>query len=122
MPAMKLIFSSFYFTLTIAIAVAALIISGIEFPETVKTFKHAADHFLDLFSDAFLPANYALLREFVFDGKNVLLISYVIATRVVLAILRELFFPSDDYWDRRRIEREQNAGKSPFHRWGKRSS
>jgi len=121
MQALRLFFSSFYFMATIAIAVAALIVTGIQFPDTLIVLKREADLLLNMVSDSYFEPRYALLREFVFDGKNVILIGYVIATRVVLALLRALLFPSDDYWDRRRDERGHD-GKSPFNRWGKRGS
>ncbi|MDX2265314.1 MAG: hypothetical protein NW215_10125 [Hyphomicrobiales bacterium] len=91
---MHMFLASANFMLTIAVGVAAFVLAAIHAPTELKQLIDAANVGLNQVLTAYVDDRYSVLIGFVFDGKNVVLMGFIIATRIVFALIWALFFPA----------------------------
>ncbi|MDZ4791961.1 MAG: hypothetical protein SGJ17_12265 [Hyphomicrobiales bacterium] len=122
---MRLFFSSAGFIFTVAVGVAAFVLSAIHAPTELKQMIDAANVFISQVLSAYVEDRYSVLIGFVFDGKNLVLMGFIIATRLVFSILMSVLFPAQALPGRdvsQSQSQSQSQGQSPFKLWGRRGS
>lgn len=119
---MHLFFSSAGFMLTIAVGVAAFVLSAIHAPTELKQMIDVANGFINQVLSAYVEDKYSVLIGFVFDGKNLVLMGFIIATRLIFALLMSVLFPSPAADRANSPVSGQSQQQSPFKLWGRKSS
>jgi hypothetical protein len=118
--AMHLFFSSAGFIFTVFVGVAAFVLAAIHTPTGLKQLIDMANVGLSNLLTAYVPDQYSVLIGFVFDGKNVVLMGFIIAARIILSMLITIFAPASPGRDPRFLmEEPEGKGPSPFDRWGR---
>ena len=109
---MRLLFSSFTFILTLAVGAIAFAFTAIEFPTIMRELIGAAQQLPGYLSQVGLSDNYLVWTDILLSGDKLVLLGFVIVTRIVFALLGMIFGPLFG------IGPAQWAAISAFNRWG----
>jgi hypothetical protein len=77
--------ASFFFT--VIVGVAAFVLAAIHAPTELKQLIDAANVALNNFLSSYVEDRYSVLIGFVFDGKNVVLMGFILAARLLMSII-----------------------------------
>ncbi len=120
---MRLFFSSAGFIFTVAVGVAVFVLSAIHAPTELKQLIDIANGFINRILSAYVEDRYSVLIGFVFDGKNLVLMGFIIATRLIFSLFMSVLFPTQPFPEQRVSQTQsQSRQQSPFKLWGRKSS
>lgn len=109
---MRILWSSFVFVLTLIIGAIAFAATAIEFPAMMRQFIDLAQQLPPYLSQLGLSENYLVWTDILLSGDKLVLLAYVLATRIVFALLGIVFGPLFGFGG-------ASAGReSAFNRWG----
>ncbi len=120
---MRLFFSSAGFIFTVIVGVAIFVLSAIHAPTELKQLIDMANRFINEVLSAYVEDRYSVLIGFVFDGKNLVLMGFIIATRLIFSIFMSVLFPGPSALEPRVSQSQsQSQQQSPFKLWGRKGS
>lgn len=109
---MRIFFLSFTFILTLIVASLAFIYTIIEFPGVMLQLDAWASQLSPYLTKIGVPNEYVVWVNILLDGKKLVLLGYVLMTRIIFALLGIVFGPLFGFGG------EKPARDSAFHRWG----
>ncbi len=109
---MRLIFYSFSFVLTLAVGAVAFAATAIEFPTIMRELIGAAQQLPGYLSQVGLSDRYLVWTDILLSGDKLVLLGFVIVTRIVFALLGMIFGPLIGAGP------AQTRSDSAFNRWG----
>ncbi len=115
---MRIIFTSFTFVLTLVIGAIAFAATAIEFPGIMRELIAVAQLLPAYLSSFGLSDRYMVWIEILLSGDKLVLLGFVMAARIVLAILGGVFGPLFESNPRASFVETPGGRSSPFHRWG----
>jgi hypothetical protein len=116
---MRLLFSSFYFVVTLVVGAIAFAFTAIEFPGIMREMIGVAQLLPAYLSQFGLTDQYMVWIEILLSGDKLVLLGFVLAARIFLSILAGVFGPLFESGSPRASFVETPHGKaSPFYRWG----
>jgi hypothetical protein len=113
---MRLLFTSVSFVLTLIIGAIAFAFTAIEFPAIMREFIAVAQMLPAYLSSLGISDQYMVWIDILLSGDKLVLLFFVLVTRIVFAILAGVFAPGDT--TRASFVGTPNARLSPFHKWG----
>jgi hypothetical protein len=116
--AMRLLFTSFSFILTLIVGAIAFAATAIEFPSIMREFIAVAQMLPAYLSSFGLSDRYMVWIDILLSGDKLVLLGFVLATRIIFAVLGGVFGPLFESGTPRASFIETPHGKSPFHGWG----
>src|SRR5262245_24039186 len=93
---MRLMFSSFYFVITLVSGAIAFAATAIEFPGIMREFIAIAQKLPAYLSTFGLSDQYMVWIDILLSGDKLVLLGFVLATRLFLTILAGVFGPLFD--------------------------
>jgi hypothetical protein len=122
---MRILFSSFTFLLTIVLGAIAFAFTAIEFPGIMRELIAYAQTLPAYLSSTGLSDNYMVWVEILLSGDKLVLLGFVLAARIVIAIIGSVVSPLFESNPSRtssyiRQQQQQSQG-SAFTGWGKSS-
>jgi hypothetical protein len=120
---MRILFSSFTFLLTIVLGAIAFAFTAIEFPGIMRELIAYAQTLPAYLSSAGLSDNYMVWVDILLSGDKLVLLGFVLAARIVIAIISSVVSPLFESNPSRtssyiRQQQQQSQG-SAFTGWGK---
>jgi hypothetical protein len=116
---MRLLFTSFSFAFTLIVGALAFAATAIEFPGVMRELLGAAQTLSGYLSTLGLSDRYLVWIDILLSGDKVVLLGFVLATRIVFSILGGVFSPLfEGSAPRASFVEGGHGGTSPFHRWG----
>jgi hypothetical protein len=116
---MRILFSSFSFIATLIVGAIAFAATAIEFPGIMRELIAAAQLLPAYLSQLGLTDRYMVWIEILLSGDKLVLLGFVLATRIVFAIIGGVVGPIFESGAPRASFVEMPSGKSsPFHKWG----
>src|SRR5262245_46144738 len=109
---MRILFSSFTFVLTLIVASIAFVATFLEFPGVMLQLTGWANQLSPVLQRAGLPNSYLVWVDVLLTGEKLVLLGYVLVTRVVFWLLGVVFGPLFGFGSERTVR------DSAFHRWG----
>jgi hypothetical protein len=109
---MRILFTSFSFVFTLILGSIAFAATAIEFPSLMRELIGLAQQLPPYLSNLGLSDTYLVWTDILLSGDKLVLLGFVLATRIVLALLGIVFGPLFGFGSGRA---EQD---SAFHRWG----
>jgi len=120
---MWMFLSSLGFFVTLVAGVLAFVFAAIHYPGFMTNLITSADQLINATLDQYVADRYSVIVKFVFGGNNLVLMGFIVATRLVFSLLLALFFPFSAA-DRRKADILESGSRSPqispFYRWGRR--
>lgn len=118
---MRLLFTSFSFIVTLIVGAIAFAATAIEFPSIMREFIAVAQLLPAYLSSFGLSDRYMVWMDILLSGDKLVLLGFVLATRILFAILGGVFGPLFEGNAPRASFVEGADGRiSPFHGWGAR--
>lgn len=108
---MRILFSSFSFLATLVIGALAFAATAIEFPTIMRQLIEAAQHLPPYLANLGLPDHYLVWTDILLSGDKLVLLGFVLVTRIIFALLGIVFGPLFG------MSGDQKS-ESAFHRWG----
>jgi hypothetical protein len=117
---MRLLFTSLSFMVTLVVGAIAFAATAIEFPGIMRDLIEQANRLPPYLSSLGISDSYMVWLEILLTGDKLVLLGFVLVTRIVFALIGEIFSPPAE---RRSAEAPPPSGMqvSAFHRWGKKS-
>jgi hypothetical protein len=109
---MRLLFSSFTFVLTLAVGAVAFAATAIEYPTLMRQLISWAQLLPPYLSQVGLSDTYLVWTDILLSGDKLVLMGFVIVTRLVFALIGMIFGPLFG------MGPAQAGGDSAFNRWG----
>lgn len=108
---MRLLFSSFSFVLTLFVGAIAFAATAIEYPTLMRQLIGWAQQLPPYLSQVGLSDTYLVWTDILLSGDKLVLLGFVIVTRIIFALLGMIFGPLFGVG-------QSQAGDSAFNRWG----
>jgi hypothetical protein len=108
---MRLLFTSFTFVLTLAVGAIAFAATAIQFPTLMRQLIGAAQQLPGYLSQVGLSDTYLVWTDILLSGDKLVLLGFVIVTRIVFALLGMIFGPLFGMGP-------AQGSDSAFNRWG----
>jgi hypothetical protein len=116
---MRILFTSVTFVATLIVGAIAFAATAIEFPGIMRELIAYAQLLPAYLSGLGLSDRYMVWIEILLSGDKLVLLGFVLATRIVFAILGSVVGPIFESGSPRASFVEIPHGKmSPFHKWG----
>jgi hypothetical protein len=109
---MRIFFMSFTFLLTLIVAALAFVATVIEFPGVMLQLTGWANQLSPYLAKLGVSNNYLVWVDILLNGQKLVLLGYVLVTRIIFALLGIVFGPLFGFGG------ERPARDSAFHRWG----
>lgn len=109
---MRILWSSFVFILTLIVGAIAFAATAIEFPSIMRQLIEIAQQLPPYLAQLGISDTYLVWTDIILSGDKLVLLGYVLATRIIFALLGIVFGPLFGFGG-------ADAGReSAFHRWG----
>jgi hypothetical protein len=116
---MWILFRSFTFVLTLVVGAIAFAATAIEFPGIMRELISVAQLLPAYLSQLGLTDRYMVWIEILLSGDKLVLLGFVLATRILFAIVGGVIGPLFESGAPRASFVEMPGGRSsPFHKWG----
>ena len=117
---MRLFFSIWSFAFTIILALIAFGYTAIYYPTTMRYLLASAQHMRDQVSMLDLPDSTMVWVDIFLDGKQIVLVGFSIAVRIIIALIQVLFGGASAPRSNLSASSAPPASRkgSPFSRWG----
>jgi hypothetical protein len=124
---MRILFSSFSFVMTVIIGAVAFAFTAIEFPGIMRELIARAQTLPAYLSSAGLSDTYMVWVDILLSGDKLVLLGFVMAARIVVAILSSVVSPlfegSSSSRNARYMQQQQQQSQgSAFNGWGNSAS
>ncbi len=120
---MWMFLSAMGFFVTLIAGVLAFVFAAIHYPGFMTNLITSADQIINASLDQYVADRYSVIVKFVFGGNNLVLMGFIVATRIVFSLLMAVFFPFSAA-DRHEADFSDSGSRSslpsPFYRWGRR--
>jgi hypothetical protein len=113
---LRILFSSMSFVLTLIVGAIAFAFTAIEFPAIMRELIAWAQLLPAYLSSFGLSDRYMVWIEILLSGDKLVLLGFVLVTRIIFAILSGVLAPGDT--TRASFVSTPHARLSPFHKWG----
>lgn len=110
---MRILFTSFTFVLTLIVGAIAFAATAIEFPTIMRQFIEWAQYLPPYLAQLGLSDNYLVWTDILLSGDKLVLLGFVLVTRIVFALLGIVFGPLFGM-----SGGNDQKSDSAFHRWG----
>jgi hypothetical protein len=110
---MRILFSSFNFVLTLIVGAIAFAATAIEFPTLMRQLIEWAQGLPPYLSQVGLSDNYLVWTDILLSGDKLVLLGFVLVTRIVFAILGMVFGPLFGFGS------AHASNDSEFNQWGR---
>lgn len=110
---MRILFSSFTFVLTLIVGAIAFAATAIEFPTIMRQLIEWAQHLPPYLAQLGLSDNYLVWTDILLSGDKLVLLGFVLVTRILFALLGIVFGPLFGM-----SGGGDQKSDSAFHRWG----
>jgi hypothetical protein len=109
---MRMFFLSFTFLLTLVVASLAFVATVIEFPGVMLQLTGWANQLSPYLARLGVSNEYLVWVDILLNGQKLVLLGYVLVTRMIFALLGIVFGPLFGFGG------EKQGRDSAFHRWG----
>jgi hypothetical protein len=109
---MRILFSSFTFVFTLIVGAIAFAATAIEFPTLMRQLIEWAQQLPPYLSQVGLSDNYLVWTDILLSGDKLVLLGFVLVTRIIFAILGMVFGPLFGIGP-------AHAATSDFNKWGR---
>jgi len=109
---MGILFSSFTFVLTLIVGAIAFAATAIEFPTIMRQLIEWAQQLPPYLSQVGISDNYLVWTDILLSGDKLVLLGFVLVTRIVFALIGMIFGPLFG------IGPAHAGSDSAFNRWG----
>jgi hypothetical protein len=121
---MRILFSSFTFVVTVILGAIAFAFTAIEFPAIMRDLIVYAQTLPAYLSSLGLSDNYMVWVEILLSGDKLVLLGFVMAARIVVAIVGSVLSPIFEGGSSSRTrsyvqQQQQQSQGSAFNGWGK---
>jgi hypothetical protein len=115
---MRLFFSSVSFIATVVLGTLAFAATAIEFPGIMRDLIAAAEQLRGYLAETGLSDSYMVWVDLLISGDKIVLLGFIIATRVLLALLVAVAGPIFTSSPRTTAFISAPKSDSPFDKWG----
>lgn len=118
---MRILFSSLSFVVTVIVGAIAFAVTAIQFPAVMRQLIEMAQGLPGYLASLGIPDTYMVWLDILLTGDKLVLLGFIMATRIVWAVIAGAFGPDDTRSPRASFAPSGHLQVSAFDRWGAKS-